>query len=176
MLNGTRNRPWLIAAHEVEYAIDSHKAGSFRIAAQTPELYFCRDLKGYGWCFRKQDYLNIGVGRLDSRALPNASTEFVDFLKAKGKIPADASWQWRGHAYLVSGAPRRRAVGEAVILVGDAAGVADPHSGEGIRQAIESGLIAASTIVEADGRYARDRKSTRLNSSHIQKSRMPSSA
>ena len=42
-------------------------------------------------------------------------------------------------------------------MVGDAAGLAYPQSGEGIRPAIESGLIAASTIVEANGRYTRDR-------------------
>jgi geranylgeranyl reductase family protein len=157
ILNGTTNRAPLIVAHEVEFAIDSRDAQSFTIAAEKPELYFCRDLKGYGWCFQKQGYLNIGFGRLESRALPKASAEFVDFLKARHKIPADASWRWRGHAYLLSGAPRRRAVGEAVILIGDAAGLAYPQSGEGIRPAIESGLIAASTIVEADGRYTGDR-------------------
>jgi hypothetical protein len=42
-----------------------------------------------------------------------------------------------------------------VLLVGDAAGLASPQSGEGIRPAIESGLIAASTIVEAHSRYTR---------------------
>jgi flavin-dependent dehydrogenase len=40
-----------------------------------------------------------------------------------------------------------------VLLVGDAAGLAYPQSGEGIRPAIESGLIAASTILEAHRRY-----------------------
>jgi len=43
------------------------------------------------------------------------------------------------------------------MLVGDAAGLAYPQSGEGIRPAIESGLIAASTLLEANGRYTRDR-------------------
>jgi hypothetical protein len=39
-------------------------------------------------------------------------------------------------------------------LVGDAAGLAYPESGEGIRPAIESGLIAAHTIVAAEGDYS----------------------
>ena len=39
----------------------------------------------------------------------------------------------------------------------DAAGVADSQSGEGIRQAVESGLLAAQTIVEAHGLFSRDR-------------------
>ena len=42
-----------------------------------------------------------------------------------------------------------------MLLVGDAAGLAYPQSGEGIRPAIESGLLAAATIVEADGDYTR---------------------
>jgi flavin-dependent dehydrogenase len=42
-----------------------------------------------------------------------------------------------------------------VLLVGDAAGLAYPQSGEGIRPAIESGLIAASTIIQAHNRYSR---------------------
>jgi len=156
-LNGSADRAPLIAAQEVELEIDPREARSFAISAERPELYFCEDLKGYGWCFRKQDHLNIGFGRFDPHALPKASAEFVDFLKARRKIPADARWRWRGHAYLSSGPPRRRAAGDGVLLVGDAAGLAYPQSGEGIRPAIESGLIAASTIVEAKGRYTLDR-------------------
>ena len=146
----------LIAAQEVEFAIGTNERSSFAIAAERPELYFCRDLQGYGWCFRKQDHLNIGFGRLDAHALPKATAGFVDFLKATRRIPATASWRWRGHAYHLSGSVCRQAVDEAVMLVGDAAGLAYPQSGEGIRPAIESGLIAAATIVDARGRYGRD--------------------
>ena len=157
ILNRAPDRAPLIAAQEVEFAVEPRESSSFMAAAERPELYFCPDLRGYGWCFRKQDYLNIGFGRLDPHALPKASTEFVDFLKAKHAIPADASWRWRGHAYLLSGSACRRTVGDAVVLVGDAAGLAYPQSGEGIRPAIESGLIAASTIIGANGRYTSDR-------------------
>ena len=31
--------------------------------SDTPELFFCRDLEGYGWCVRKDDFLNVGIGR-----------------------------------------------------------------------------------------------------------------
>ena len=157
MLNGTIDSAPLVVAQEVEFAIDPSESASFAIMPEKPELYFCRDLKGYGWCFRKQDYLNVGFGRRDPHSLPRASAEFVAFLKARRKIPAEASWRWRGHAYLLSEPPRRLVVDNAVMLVGDAAGLAYPQSGEGIRPAIESGLIAASTIVEANRRYTRDR-------------------
>jgi geranylgeranyl reductase family protein len=156
-LNGTLDGAPLVVAQEAEFAIPPADAPYFTTAPETPELYFSRDLKGYGWCFRKQDYINIGFGRLDSNQLPRASAEFVDFLKAAGKIPRDASWRWRGHAYLLSTPPRRRIVDRGVILAGDAAGLAYPQSGEGIRPAVESGLLAAETIVAASRRYTRDR-------------------
>ena len=41
-------------------------------------------------------------------------------------------------------------------MIGDAAGLAYPESGEGIRPGIESGLMAAGTIIAARGRYDRD--------------------
>jgi flavin-dependent dehydrogenase len=154
-LNPTFDGAPLVVAQEAEFEIPPEGAGAFTTAPETPELYFSQDLKGYGWCFRKEGYLNVGFGRLERGQLPRASAEFVDFLKAAGKIPADARWRWRGHAYLLSTPPRRRIVDGGVILVGDAAGLAYPQSGEGIRPAIESGLIAAATIAGANGRYTR---------------------
>lgn len=152
-LNGpTGDRP-LVVAQEAEFAIDSREAAGFTIAPEEPELYFCADLKGYGWCFRKQHYLNVGFGRLDRRSLPAATAEFVAFLKARRKIPSSASWRWRGHAYGVYQSTGRRVMAPGLMLVGDAASLASPQSGEGIRPAIESGLLAASILIEANGDY-----------------------
>jgi len=61
-----------------------------------------------------------------------------------------------GHAYLLFGRSRRRVVDDAVMLIGDSAGLAYVQSGEGIRPAVESGLMAAKVITSADGRYTRD--------------------
>jgi flavin-dependent dehydrogenase len=149
-------RAFLVSAQEVEFAAGPDPAGC-RTAPSVPELFFCRDLTGYGWVVRKQDFLNVGFGRLDGRSLPRGTAELVAFLEARGAVPRGIGWRWRGHAYLVRGAARRRAVDHGVLLVGDSAGLAFPQSGEGIRPAIESGLLAAMTIVEAAGRYGRDR-------------------
>lgn len=157
LLNGSPDREPLVVAQETEFRIDAHGGAAFRTHPERPELYFCADLTGYGWCFRKGEYLNIGFGRLERGALPKASAEFVRFLKARGTVPSTASWRWHGHAYLLSGSRGRRVVDDAVLLAGDAAGVAYPQSGEGIRPAIESGLMAASSILHVQGCYARDR-------------------
>jgi flavin-dependent dehydrogenase len=157
MLNSPSQPAPLVVARETEFAVDARNASAFRINAEQPEFYFCRNLTGYGWCLRKGDYLNVGFGCIDRHAVPRATAEFVTFLAARKRIPATVSYRWRGHAYLLSGSLRRRAVDESVMLVGDAAGLAYPQSGEGIRPAIESGLMAASVVVHANGRYARDR-------------------
>jgi geranylgeranyl reductase family protein len=156
MLNGTPDRRSIVAAQEAEVAVEAAPASL--VEPERPELYFSPDLTGYGWCFRKGEYVNVGFGRIGPRSVPAATTEFMAFLRAAGRMAAAPSgWRWRGHAYLTSAAARRRAVGEGVILAGDAAGLAYPQSGEGIRPAIESGLMAASAIIEANGRYSVDR-------------------
>jgi flavin-dependent dehydrogenase len=155
VLNGEAAAAPLVAAQEAEFVAEIEDG--WRVAPDCPELYFCDDFEGYGWCFRKERYLNVGFGRFAARALPKSTAAFVDFLKQRGRIPVGASWRWRGHAYLVSSPSRRRAVDDGVVLVGDAAGIADPRSGEGILPAIESGLMAASVILQARGPYTRDR-------------------
>ncbi len=147
----------LVVAQEAEFAIEDGSAGAYATEPERPELYFCRDLKGYGWCFRKQRHVNVGLGRLDRHSLPQETARFVDFLKRTRRIPAFASWRWKGHAYLVATDRSRRLVDDNVLLVGDAAGVAYPQSGEGIRPAIESGIIAAEAIAAAGGHYTRAR-------------------
>jgi flavin-dependent dehydrogenase len=154
--DGNHSTP-VIAAREAEFAIDPDDRDEFAIDEEVPELYFCQDLKGYGWCFRKQGFMNIGFGRLDAHGLPKQTAEFVDFLRETHRIPADGEWRWRGHAYLLAGETGRNPVDDGVMLIGDAAGLAYPQSGEGIRPAIESGLMAAATIVRAAGTYTRDR-------------------
>ena len=156
MKKGTSSSP-VIAAQEMEFAIDPHESGAFAIDEAVPELYFCQDLKGYGWCFRKQGFMNVGFGRLDSHGVPKQTTEFVQFLKQTQRIPSKVEWRWRGHAYLLAGETGRNPVDDGVMLIGDAAGLAYPQSGEGIRPAIESGLMAATAIIHASGRYTRSR-------------------
>jgi geranylgeranyl reductase family protein len=154
MINGARRRGPLVVAREAESRLDAAELEAITIEPDVPELFFCRDLQGYGWCVRKGEYLNVGLGRLDPRSLPEATERFAAFLEATRRIPRHVPWRWRGHSYAVNASPRRRIVDEGVLLIGDAAGLADPQSGEGIRQAIESGLLAAETIVASNGRYS----------------------
>lgn len=155
MLNVEERSGPVVAAQEAEFEIDAATA-SFAVDGETPELYFSANLNGYGWCFRKQNYLNVGLGLLDRHACSAATRDFVSYLQARGRVPANASWRWRGHAYLLAEPRARRVLDDGVVLIGDAAGLAYPQSGEGIRPAIESGLMAAAAILTAGGDYSRD--------------------
>ena len=142
-----------VVAQETEFEMDARQRAACTIRGELPELYFCRDMRGYGWCFRKGDYLNIGLCRLDAHALPKHVADFVEFLKAKKKIGFDLPSPMQGHAYLLLRDMRHKVVGDGVLLAGDAAGVAYSQSGEGIRPAIETGLIAADAVLAAGGDY-----------------------
>ena len=144
----------LVAAQEVELRSSADDACA--ITPQQLELYFCDDLKGYGWCFRKGEYLNIGLGRFDRGGLRQRVCDFMDWLEAQGRIrcadPGARRRALKGHAYLVRGQPQRPVIGDRALLVGDALGLAQPASGEGIAPAVESGLIAAQVVLAASGR------------------------
>jgi menaquinone-9 beta-reductase len=143
-----------VAAQEIEIELDPHQREQCSIRGEFPELFFCPDMKGYGWCFRKGDYLNIGLGRLDQEKLPQHVEDFLHFLRDAGKTKFDLQGKMRGHAYLIYREAHRRIVADASLLVGDAAGLAYSQSGEGIRPAIESGLLAAKAIRAANGKYS----------------------
>jgi geranylgeranyl reductase family protein len=148
------NEP-VIAAKEIEFEMSPAQCDECQVQGTTPELYFCRDLQGYGWCVRKGNYLNIGLGREDNHHLSERLKNFCGFLKQRSRIPQNIPDGFHGHAYLLYGHAMRKQFDDGMLLVGDAAGLAYPQSGEGIRPAVESGLMAAAAILTAGGDYRR---------------------
>lgn len=146
-----------ITAKEIEFEMTPSQCAACRVKGDTPELYFCQDLRGYGWCIRKGNYLNIGLGREGSHTLSEQLSYFCDLLKLNGRIPQDIPGHFHGHAYLPYGQLQagRKRIDDGMLLVGDAAGLAYAKSGEGILPAVESGLVAASVIIKARGDYCR---------------------
>lgn len=145
----------VVAAQEVEFEIPAAQDGPVAVAGEMPELYFCRDLAGYGWCFRKGNFLNIGLGRIGDGPLGEHLGGFAEFLRARGKVRCTIP-RFHGHAYQLYGRQPPRLYDDGAVLVGDAAGLAYPQSGEGILPAIESGLLAAEVIAAAAGDYRSD--------------------
>ena len=140
--------PRAVVAKEAEFPLEPDGAQSIPDA---PELFFCRDLEGYGWCVRKGNYLNVGIGRRAARDFGAHVKDFIAYLEARHRLVRPSEIKWRGHAYLACGAGPRPLVADGMLLTGDAAGLAYPESGEGICPAIESGRLAADTLIAARG-------------------------
>jgi geranylgeranyl reductase family protein len=153
ILRGERSDGRPVVAKEAEFRLEgdeSHAEGHM------PELFFCRDLEGYGWCVRKGRYLNIGLGRRENGDLNPHIHDFMAFLERNGLARRASFVRWRGHAYLASGTGPRPLIADGMLVVGDSAGLAYPESGEGIKPAVESGRLAAETLITAQGRAGID--------------------
>ncbi len=143
-----------VVAQEAEIELNPGQLARCPVREDVPELFFTPDLKGYGWVFRKGNFLNVGLGREDKDRLPGHVKAFRAFLEDECKIPPGLIPRFDGHAYLLYNHAQRELQSDRVLLIGDAAGLAHPQSGEGIRPAVESALIAARVIRDAAGDYS----------------------
>ena len=122
------------------------------------EIHFVKSIMpGYFWIFPLENGIaNVGVGMMmedmkkHGTDLGKAMEDITlnnplfkeRFANAKMVSPLKA-WQ------LPFGSKKRKVHSENVLLVGDAAGLVDPFSGEGIGNAMLSGKIAAEVAYEA---------------------------
>lgn len=148
-LGEVSEREEVVVAQESETRLPPERLPGLERFMRAPELYVEPDLRGYGWYFPKQDFLNIGIGCTGGADanLPGRRDALVRALRASGRLPADLAIEpFRGHAYVVRRQAPRRLGGPRFCLVGDAAGLARDLSGEGIGPAIRSGLLAAEAV------------------------------
>jgi geranylgeranyl reductase family protein len=118
-------------------------------------LYFDRDVSpGYGWVFPVDaGRANVGV-LVDERAVRRRGGDLRGLLRgwlatsaaARETLGPEPALERVSGGVIPTG--RRRRVRGGVYLVGDAAGVADPFSAEGIYQAMATGRAAAAALLE----------------------------
>jgi geranylgeranyl reductase family protein len=99
---------------------------------------------GYGWIFPKGDHLNVGVGGWKSEA-PNLREHLARLCETHGFV-GTALTDVRGHHLPFRKRGSTLASGR-IALIGDAAGLADPLSGDGIYEAALSAKLAAAHAV-----------------------------
>jgi flavin-dependent dehydrogenase len=118
-------------------------------------------LPGYGWIFGVGDgTANVGLGMLNTTKAFR-SVDYKDLLR-RWLDNTPEEWGFReqnmvgkiGSAALPMGFNRKPHYSRGVLLVGDAGGMVNPMNGEGIAYAMESGEMAAVTVVQALGRPA----------------------
>jgi len=102
---------------------------------------------GYSWVFPKREHLSVGA--LTRRPdVVNLNRAFSAYLKAIG---LDDAQGMERHGFLIPVRPRRGPpMCRRVLLVGDAAGLAEPVTGEGITFAAQSGQLAARALIEGE--------------------------
>ncbi len=137
---GLRRRRLLAAAIEIEALVAADTLARFR---HKPVLIFGEIGIGYLWIFPKADHLSVGIGALHPRRRELQSV--LESVMDRFGIPI-RDQAWRGHPLPIFSRPER--IGTArTLLAGDAAGLVDPFTGEGIRFAIKSGRLAAEAIL-----------------------------
>jgi geranylgeranyl reductase family protein len=98
---------------------------------------------GYAWVFPKRNHLSIGAGCLASKArhLNRHHQKFLNSLNIGSYTIT------RSSSHLIPTCTKRKLVWQdKVLLLGDAAGLTDPLTGEGIYNAIRSAQLAAPVL------------------------------
>ena len=121
------------------------------------EIDFAAARWGYGWVFPKRQSFTIGVGGIH-RLNPDMKLRLEKYLSLKNLRSSD--YKVKGQ-YIPFGDFRKTPGRGNLILVGDASGVVDPITGEGIAYAFETGSSAAkaakAAIIANDEKSAFDR-------------------
>jgi geranylgeranyl reductase family protein len=99
---------------------------------------------GYGWVFPKGDHLNVGVGAW--RHFAPHLRRCLAALCQRYRLPSDRLSDVRGH-HLPLRRPGSPIARGPVLTLGDAAGLVDPLSGDGIHTAFLSARLAAEAII-----------------------------
>jgi flavin-dependent dehydrogenase len=102
---------------------------------------------GYAWVFPKGDHVNVGVGGDESEG-PNLRAHLRRLCDEHGLDP-DELTEIRGHR-LPMRRPESTLARGAAAVIGDAAGLVDPFSGDGMYEAFLSAQLVAEAILAGD--------------------------
>jgi menaquinone-9 beta-reductase len=130
----------LAAGLEIDLPREGVRAG-----LDHPEIHFGMVRWGYGWVFPKKESLTVGIAGL-VRKNEDLRANFQHFLEQL--FPDRPPIRWKGHP-IPFGNFLRQPGKENVLLAGDAAGLVEPVTGEGIAFAMQSGSDAAQAVLQA---------------------------
>jgi geranylgeranyl reductase family protein len=108
---------------------------------------------GYGWVFPKGDHLNVGVAGNRSEG-PKLRVELKRMCNAYG-IDPDTATDTRGYR-LPLRRPQSSLARGMTAVIGDAAGLVDPFSGDGMYEAFYSARLVADAVLDVLAGRAQD--------------------
>ncbi|MEJ2005662.1 MAG: geranylgeranyl reductase family protein, partial [Cyclobacteriaceae bacterium] len=100
--------------------------------------------RGYGWIFPKAGHLSVGIAAMPQKGL-SLRTAYREYLEKTGIKPRITGEKQYG--YQIPLRPHQNLHQDNILLLGDAAGLADPLVAEGISHAIFSGKWAAEALL-----------------------------
>ena len=103
---------------------------------------------GYGWIFPKRDHLSVGVFKAIPGKAVGLRRALEKFIASEAVLLDPKILRLQGHQIPLGGRTRILHKGR-VLLVGDAANLADPWMGEGISYAVVSARLAAEHMYYA---------------------------
>lgn len=128
-------------------------------------------MPGYGWLFGLGDgRSNVGLGVLDTSEAfgrtdyKDVMRKWVESMPPEWGISEDTIKGPITAAALPMAFNRQPLYDQGLMLVGDSGGMVNPFNGEGIDYALEAGLAAAETIVQALARPTADDRERVLHS------------
>jgi geranylgeranyl reductase family protein len=141
--NSLRNVGTEWTAADTMYAL-----GYFVPSAQNHiDIQFLPNLEGYIWVFPRCGHLSVGICGKGEPA-HSLRTRLERYMNEKGISYKDASFY--GHmlpSLEHSGWKNNRLAGEGWLAVGDAGGLVDPITGEGLYYAMRSGDLASQVVM-----------------------------
>ena len=107
------------------------------------QIFFFKGFTGYGWLFPRREDIVAGIGSFNSygRTADKLMSQLMIQTGLGTSHPFKAAVLPAGNQPIFTGHG-------AVLFTGDAAGLCDRVSGEGISHALESGFAAAEAIIE----------------------------
>ena len=115
-------------------------------------VQFFENFEGYAWAFPRPDHLSIGIaGKIGASAMAGLKSRLHAFMRAYG-YDSDAALRAPIFSHLLPTLSRASwknltLAGPGWALAGDAAGLVDPITGEGIYFAMRSGELLADSIL-----------------------------
>jgi geranylgeranyl reductase family protein len=119
-------------------------------ADQVLRVQFFEDFEGYAWGFPRPDHISVGIcGKVGENRMPELRERLHGFMRAFGYSSRDAAvFSHLLPALRVESWSNQRLAGPGWALAGDAAGLVDPVTGEGIYYAMRSGDLLADCLLE----------------------------
>ncbi|MCD6238207.1 MAG: geranylgeranyl reductase family protein [Thermotogae bacterium] len=130
-------RPLRLVAVEDEIEVPSDVLEKFKDKVR---IDLKTSFRGYRWVFPKRNYLSVGLGGTLKTLSNTLDKEISSYIEELGISKYKKSE--RNYVYPIGGVRTEYARGR-IFLVGDAAEIADPMTGEGIYYAIYSGKLLA---------------------------------